>query len=284
MSVAVGVIASEGIAMTTDSRRTQRRADPNPHYRVASDTAEKLFLAEDRFAVATYGDAMIGDQTIRGLMEQFEGPADAEVADYAAALGKWFQERLNEEAKPRRGELLRAEGLRWPLGFAIAGYEGGVGQIFDVKARPGDCHIEAAEPNTGNPGVVPHGQTDAIDRLLKGIDLRALEPAGIKLPKGDREKLDLLAYDLIHPQGVADAVDLAEFLVETQIQMQRFSDGTFASPKRVPGCGGHVRTVAVTRNGARWTRNAGEPLRPSEASRERSPRAAEAHAPEQRSA
>jgi hypothetical protein len=45
MSVAVAVAASEGLAITTDSRTMDRREDTPDHHRVASNTAEKAFLA-----------------------------------------------------------------------------------------------------------------------------------------------------------------------------------------------------------------------------------------------
>lgn len=283
MSVAVGVVASEGLALTTDSRRTQMRGGPEPHFRVASDKAEKLFLVEERFAVATYGIAMIGSQTIRNLMEQFSAPPGMDLEEYARSLGEWFQAELRSETEFKRGDLMRAERLGWPLRFAVAGYESGLGRIFDVKARAGDARIEAAEPSSDNPGVVPFGQKDAIERLLKGVDPRDLKDATIRVVKDDREKLGLMSYDLILPAGVDDAVDLAEFLVSTQIEMQRFSDGTYASPKRVPGCGGELRTIAVTRRGARWIRGAGEPLTDSTRA-EQLPQAAVARQPAQQSA
>lgn len=283
MSVSVGVVASEGLALTTDSRRTQRRGNPDPHYRVASDAAEKLFLVENRFAVATYGVATVGGQTIRGLVEQFPGFQEENLEDFVGAVGTWFQEKLSSATEPKRGDLLQAERLEWPVRFAVAGFENDVGYIFDVKARAGDMRVERAEPTTDNPGVVPRGQIDAIERLLNGVDLRALRDAKITLNSGDQEKLGLLSYDLILPQGVQDAVDLAEFLVTTQIEMQRFHDGTYASPRRVPGCGGQLRTIAVTRNGARWMRGAGEPLTSPRLSGQQQ-RVVEAREREQRSA
>jgi hypothetical protein len=49
-----------------------------------------------------------------------------------------------------------------------------------------------------------------------------------------------------------DAVDFASFLIRTTIDMQRFSDGTRADPGDLPGCGGPVRILAVTREALQW--------------------------------
>jgi hypothetical protein len=55
-------------------------------------------------------------------------------------------------------------------------------------------------------------------------------------------------------------VDYATFLVRTTIDMQRFSDGTFARPGLVPGCGGPLQLLVVDRNGATWAQ---APVRPT---------------------
>src|SRR5580693_6407932 len=66
MSIVVAVASPEGFALVTDSRTTVERKeqDGSVHYRVASESSEKLFLAQGRFGVATYGLATIGGRTI----------------------------------------------------------------------------------------------------------------------------------------------------------------------------------------------------------------------------
>jgi hypothetical protein len=109
--------------------------------------------------------------------------------------------------------------------------------------------VKDIEVSTSNPGVTYRGQTRALERIIEGVD-----PA-LRRRKMVRDEaagqLDLLRYDLIHPQTVEDAVDLATFLVDTAIEMQRFSDGTYLEPQEIPGCGGPVRVAVVTRAGAR---------------------------------
>ena len=260
MSVAVAVAASEGLVLATDSRTIQQRDDGAAHYRVASDATEKLFSVHDRFAVATYGMAMIGDATIRGLLQDFTIGGGVDVTAYAEALGDYFSTKLSAVTPARRGQM-RVEDLRWPLGFLVGGYDdAGVGQILEVAVRPANSRTQAAGTSTRNPGVVHRGQSDAIERMLEGVDTKALEKTRVSLSADDLKKLELFRYDLILPHAIDDAVRLAEFLVETQIKMQQFSDGTYANPGQIPGCGGPVRVLAVTRAAATWMRHPGTPL------------------------
>ncbi len=49
-----------------------------------------------------------------------------------------------------------------------------------------------------------------------------------------------------------DALDFAIFVVRTTIEMERFTDGTFAAQRRIPVCGGPVQAVAVTQSSTDW--------------------------------
>jgi hypothetical protein len=229
---------------------------PEPRAEVMSENARKLFLIEDRIAVATHGLATIGDRTIGALMDDFEQATTDSVEAYAAALGTYFAGALSAVTPPGRGDLLKANRLVWPLDFLVTGYDDEVGRAFDVKARPGDSRVELLDPSTDNPGVIPRGQADAIGRLLDGFDRQGLKDARIAIASEDQEKLALLSYDLILPQELEAAVEFAEFLISTQFGAQRFSYGTYASRSRVPGCGGQIRAVTIAPDGGQWVRGA----------------------------
>jgi hypothetical protein len=274
MSIIVAVASPEGIVFVADSRTTiQRRDQYSVHYRVASESAEKLYLAQGRFGVATYGLAMIGGRTIRSLMDEFWVARHATVEEYANALGEFFTEQIAAATTPRRVDLKLAD-LGWPLGFFVAGYDDiETGVVLDVAVRGAGPRITEVGVSTRNPGVASRGQNDAIERMLHGVDWTLLQRAGIEVSDDLRERLELLHYDLIDPQTVDDAASFAEFLANTQMGMQEFSDGTIVKPKRVPGCGGKLRTLAVTRTGARWLSNASTPLSEPEINQEANERA-----------
>src|SRR5687767_1156356 len=101
MTIVVGVCAPDGIIIAADSRITQFTGDDTDgRHRIRSDTAEKVFIVCGRFALASWGDAMIGAHTIGGLMSEFiahlgsEVPQDFET--FLEALGEFFDRRYRE--------------------------------------------------------------------------------------------------------------------------------------------------------------------------------------------
>jgi hypothetical protein len=261
VSVAVGVAAVDGLALAADSRTIQQRAGHPEHYRVLSDSAEKLFVLDNRFVAATYGMAMIGDKTIRGHMEDFAVETPADLVECANSLGAFFHARLSEVTPPRRGDLAIYD-IGFPLGFLVGGYDGaGVGRFIDVKVRAtAQPDVKESGISTENPGHAPRGQVDAIERMLHGVDWTAIEVGRIPVDDSLKSRLENLHYDILIPTTVDDAAGFAGFLVQTQIGMQARHDGTMAKPKEVPGAGGAVRVAAITRGGAEWIQNQGRPL------------------------
>lgn len=261
MSVAVGVAAVDGLALATDSRTIQQRADHPEHYRVLSDSAEKLFILGDRFAIATYGMATIDEKTIRGHMEDFAVNLPADLMECAEALGAFFHQKLSDVTPPRRGDLSVYE-IGFPLGFLVGGYDSdGIGRFVDVKVRASaQPEVKDTGISTENPGHAPRGQVDAIERMLHGVDWTAVDVGRIVIGDDLRRQLEGLHYDILIPTTVDDAAAFAGFLVQTQIGMQSRHDGTMAKPKEVPGAGGAVRVTAITRGGTEWVRNQGRPL------------------------
>jgi hypothetical protein len=225
-------------------------------HRIASDFTQKVYPVSEKFAVATYGWNTIGGRTIAGLMDQFVSqlgrrkPRDAEAI--AAALGSFFHKRfvedISEEEQAKWGETTGY----FPLGFAVAGYDGdGIGRIREV-AIPGPDIEKDTEITTAHGGALWRGQTDVIRRLLFGFDADAFGAAGHELPEDLQEPVANLRYDLLFPITMQDAVDFASFLIRTTIDMQRFSDGTVTDTGNLPGCGGPIRILAITREGVQW--------------------------------
>lgn len=282
MSVGVCVASKAGIAMVADSRRMAERAGPEPRFSIASENARKIFLVGGRFGVATHGQATIGSRTIGDLMDDQDSEADTPIA-LAMALGTWFSKALDAATPSSRGDLLRADSLGWPLGFVVSGYEGDIGRVIQIKVRPGDYQLSEPGPSTQNPGVFPFGQSDGIDRLLTGIDRHALKQARVSIAEEHEENLELLSYDLKIPEDLASAAEFAESLVGVQLLAQTYSWGTYAGKKkRVPGCGGRIRTLALTEAEGRWLR--GWSTNPAEGHQEDPPQADEAPPRAQRNA
>ena len=252
MSVGVCVASEGGIAVAVDSRRTVQ-AGSGGAFSVESEEARKLFLPQSGIVVATHGRAVIGEKTIGTLMEEFAPPQAGGTSGFAKSLGAWFGERMRDATNPRRGDFVKADALGWPLGFAVAGFDDGVGHIYAVKVRAGDSQVEVKDPSTDNPGIYPLGLTDGIERLLNGVDRQALRQAKVKVSPADEKKLELLSYDLAIPKVLPEALNLAQALVQVQFLSQEVSYGTFASAEvRVKGCGGQIRTATISQDGAQF--------------------------------
>jgi len=260
VTIVVAVAAPDGMVLAADSRSTLFE---DKHHRIASDAAVKVFAISDRVGVATYGISFIDHQTIAGVMDEFVAtlekikdlgvtsrirsaltpPENFEVSFIAKRLGKFFDQRLRDAKEAFDPDEIA-------LGFLVAGYDSdGIGRIIEVEL-PNATESELA--TTATRGYVPRGQSDVADRLLFGIDAVLLEELGVDIPDEVDVALKQLAFKLMHPLSMQDAIDFATFIVRTTIDMQRFSDGTAALPNSVPGCGGPIRVLAVNRQQTTW--------------------------------
>jgi hypothetical protein len=247
VTIVVGVATPEGLVIAADSRSTLLNGQ---HHRVASDNTMKVFSVCSRLAVATYGDAFIGDTSIARLIEDFEAqlssPADITAKELADQLATFFGTAFKAAGKiTAPGEVA--------VGFLVAGYDSdGLGRIYDVlipQANSSELF------NTATRGWIPRGVSEAAYRLVAGLDWELAERTGISVEQSMVTKLESLRYKVLYPATQQDAVDFATFLVRTTIDMQRFSDGTLAEPIGIPACGGPIRVISVTRSGTEWVAN-----------------------------
>ncbi len=255
MTIVVAVAAPDGLILAADSRTT---FTDGQRHRIASDNTQKVYPIRDCIAVATYGQNGIGQRTIAGLMDEFVSllPNDQPLqgAALAQALGDFFDSRYRAETAPEEVQMWEAS-PGFPLGFLVAGYDDdGIGRIREVSI-PGPLVQDdpgGVAVNTAVRGVSWRGQTDVIRRLVFGFDEDAFRAGGNDIPADLVEPIGKLAYQVLFPITMQDAVDFAAFLIRTTIDMQRFSDGTGVSPGDLPGCGGPVRMLAVTRDALQW--------------------------------
>jgi hypothetical protein len=252
VTIVVALATPDGLVLAADSRTTQFPDAQGNRSRIASDSADKLFLLCNRFGVATYGDAFIGDRTIAGLMSEFIAqldPIPGNGEDMAAELGKFFHDRyarwrdqIDEPIEP---------GERVTLGFIVGGYDpNGIGRFHEVEI-PGPL-VEEQEITTAEIGMLPRGQRDVIDRLLGGVDRGVLEAMEVAVDDKLGDALNHLTYKVLFPITLQDGIDFASFLIRTTIDMQRFSDGTLAFQVGTPGCGGPTRIAIVRRGDVEW--------------------------------
>jgi hypothetical protein len=248
LTIAVGVACPEGIVLAADSRAT---IVGSGYFRVVTDYARKLFALDERFGVATFGWGFLEGNTVGGAMEEFAAQTKKpkDVGDAAEKLRDYFAERLRRHLE-RGDDEPPQEGFD-VLGFMIGGYDReGVGRLKFVYLPSGDIE-DGAATSANDCGAHWKGESDVFSRLLKGFD-------AIRLSAGDwseeqRKALDDLAYLVpFWRMALQDAIDFASFAVNTTIDMQRFSDGTFGQPGGFPTCGGTAEVLAITDRGLEW--------------------------------
>jgi hypothetical protein len=250
VTIVVASAAPDGIVLASDSRTTQSRGD---HHRIASNASQKVYDAWGRIGLAAYGIATIGSDSIRSVINAWLAEADETAAldDAAASLAEYLQARLSDATPAPRGKILHDP--VWPLGVLVAGYdEDGVGRLLEVRVWPLQFKVVDTDISSHKPSSMWRGQTGAVRRMVRGFDEHEMKKVGVTITEQMKKPSSTIAYDLIQPSTLQDAVDLAYFMIDTTVQMQRFSDGTFASQKAIPGCGGPTQCLAVMPAGVRW--------------------------------
>jgi hypothetical protein len=252
MSVGICVASPEGMVIATDSRQVVQTGREGP-FAVATDEAEKLFLLNERVAVATYGEAAIGGQEVAQSLRGFDAPTEGGALAVAESLGRTFAAELGGATRPRRGDFVHAEALRRPIGFMVCGFDGPLGHVYEVNVRAGDSRVQLVPISTENPGIQAFGQSDGIDRLLKGVDRNAVRAAKLAVSGEDWNKFDLLSYELVELRTLEMATTMARSLIEVQYLAQRISRRAYASQhRRIEGCGGKIQMITVTPEETRW--------------------------------
>lgn len=254
-TVVVGAALSDGLILAADSRLTvQFAAGIQPPYKVLSDSANKLFSI-GRVGVATYGDAFILGRSIESFVTEYKAKSkpDDDVHEVAKGFIDYFGKYYDQEVTANK--TLPA------LGFIFAGYDkNGIGRITESSFPSKRMPTDLSQNTHDQQGLVWRGQTDVIVRLIKGYDPALGSTATLqKLPPADQEQLikDVGQFEYYIPFNflpLQDGIDLALSLVQTTVDVQRFSFGRMAHPGDIPGVGGTVDVLTITPSETTWVR------------------------------
>lgn len=220
MTLIVACYTPTGIAISGDSRTTGTRTNqfvpPGAPVGtvpiaiqvpwVVSDSTRKLFCVQDRFAVATWGEAFIGGlptgHHINDFILSTVGTAFATPEAFADALLAHFV------------SLAPAAGLF----FMVAGYDGVAPQVYVLQvASNTKTRVNwDATANSVQYGAQWGGDHDIVGRLIGGQVA--------------------IAWQLMNLQ---DAVDITRHLIRTTIDQMKFE-------ARIPTVGGPIETITAT--------------------------------------
>ena len=196
--------------------------------------------------MVTYGQAGIGNRTAASFVPEFEariGEKPVDTAAFAAQLSKFYKEQWDAAMPADYGGP--------SMTFVVGGFDGdgraAYGRVFmiEIPQKPDPVELNAGN---GNFGITWGGQTDHMDRLLKGFDRRLPELVAktLNLTPAKRKEMEtaisLLQMPLPLPaMPLQDCVDLAVFFLRTTITAQSLTIGT-------RGVGGPIDVATVTRS------------------------------------
>ncbi len=255
-TVVVALALADGLVLAADSRLTLTFTDIKPEYKIASDSASKLFSVGN-VAITFYGEAFVLDRTISSFVSEFDAslkePKPSGVDETARLFSIFFQKYYDQHVREKKKSP--------NLGFIFAGYNNaGNGKLIELVFPGKPDPLDLPNSTRQSQGAVWRGQTDVIVRLIKGFDLTmgglpmiaSMEEAKQKALGVELGKLEYtipFAYFTLQ-----DGIDFALMLVQTTVDMQRFSFGTVGSVGAIPGVGGAVDVIAITPTGLTWVK------------------------------
>lgn len=250
MSLGIVIKAPEGIVLAADSRLTlaAQNTATQEKIQVSFDNATKLlsFQQDNKprpVGVVTYGQAGIGSRTAASFVPEFEsqiGDEPLDTAKFAARLADFYK---------KQWDAVVPQSYAGPqMTFVVGGYDqkDAYGRVFMIEIPQ---HTKPVELNIGtNFGITWGGQTDHMDRLLRGYDhlLPELVAKALNLTPAKRKEMEAAISTLQMPlplpaMPLQDCVDLAVFFIRTTITAQSLTIGTH-------GVGGPIDVATVTRS------------------------------------
>lgn len=268
VTIAISLKVNDGIVLASDSATTVMAQPPGSAALAVINVynnANKIVNLRKGSPIGamTWGFGSIGPASISSLMKDLRqrfvasgtewsiDPDSYTIHEVAQKLRRFFFEELYlpqfEKAEQKPG-----------LGFIVAGYSAGapLGEEYRIDIAEGRCEPPVPVRAMDESGVMWAGMPEAVTRLILGHGtlLPAVLQNSLSVPAEQVGQVmaviaQLLQMPLVIPaMPIQDAIDLAEFLVETTIKFSRFMPGA-------PTVGGPVEIAAITKHeGFKWVR------------------------------
>ena len=150
--------------------------------------------------------------------------------------------------KDKDGRQVQRKFFIETINLIAAGYDAdGVGRAYLASVPDGP----SLERNTDFGGALWIGQTDVVQRVIKGYGWELTEVGFVKDAAANGVKVDdeLGKLQYVINWGsmtLQDSVDICVLLTKTTESIQRFSDGSIMHPGGITGVGGHVNVATIT--------------------------------------
>jgi len=259
MTIAICVKVYDGVVLASDSAGTILNASGEVWN--VYNYANKIFNLYKGLPIGavTWGSGNIGDLSISTLVKDFRKKLASSDPDYQIdkenytieeVVDKFLQFMYVENYLEAYNDLDDED--KPYIGFYIAGYSanGTHPEVYRLDIGFGD--FKKSEVDSP---LAWDGEYEIISRIVKGYSpmlLDILSELGIQedmLQDLSRYLSERLEITLVHPaMPIQDAIDLADFLVDTAIKFARFRPGA-------PTIGGPIEIAAITKHeGFKWVK------------------------------
>lgn len=179
--------------------------------------AQKLFPFSRKYGVASFGLSIVNEKTISYQIMELESGAEHQEFGSVDKVAEKLKNHFDKEIKKQIKDLARAPDNFYPLGFQVVGYDSaGLGRTLEL--RIGKKSKLVAYDNIG---CTISGDTGVVVQLWE---------LGKKIPA---------QHTNYRSMSLQDAIDYAEFLINTTATYQRFAN-------MLPTVGGEVDIALIT--------------------------------------
>jgi hypothetical protein len=262
MTIAISLKVNNGIVLATDSAATIFAQTPDGNTMGVVNVyqnAEKLFnlCKTQPIGVVTWGSGAIGKASISSLLRDFRKILTIKLNQNEnfkiEEITKEFSSFIFDTYEKAFGTWQRKPNI----GFIVAGYSSGqdFAEEWIFEIINGNLSGPRLVRKQDEIGMIWNGEIEAINRLLLGYSIglsSVLKEADLNdqqinhIVELAREKLAIPF--VVDAMPIQDAIDLAEFFVETTINYSKFSPGA-------PTVGGPIDIAAITKHeGFKWVK------------------------------
>ena len=262
MTIAMSMKVNDGIVLAADSASTIMAQTPHGVGVInIYDKANKIFNLRKGLPIGaiTWGSGSIGHASISTLVKDFRKLITLD-EEWKIEINNYTIEDVANKFKKFIFDINYVNEFQsWKdkpnLGFMIVGYSSGetLAEEWKIDILNGQCKGPYLLRKREKVGITWNGEPEAITRLYLGFGTampRILKESGLEDNKIDEImqlcRTKLTVPMVTPPMPIQDAIDLAEFLVETTVKFSKFAPGA-------PTVGGPIEIAAITKHeGFKW--------------------------------
>ncbi|MER9200488.1 hypothetical protein NKH74_14875 [Mesorhizobium sp. M0933] len=269
MTIAIALQVHDGVVLASDSALTLTDATKSGAASILNvyNNGNKIFnlLKGVPIGAAFYGAGSIGTSSVptlvKDLRRRFAGESPTTDKKWKLDAKRYTIEDVAKKAREFLFEEhfapLKITATGTQFGLIVAGYSAGaqLSEVWTFEIRDGKCDVPRQVIPPGTASWYAGGEPDLVCRIANGVGtgaFQALVDGGMTAADAANHIATIQAAcgtSLVEaPMPIQDAIDLAEFFVDTTATFTRFKRGAGT-------VGGPTESVAITKHeGFKWVR------------------------------